>query len=243
MKNKNSKYKLNIQQITLIVLFVLMGIVTSTAITLAVFSGIASDRQSILFAPAVEIQIVAKNEQASPIEFGSQPILPNETVPINFGFKLSGKSNEESSPAYVRAKFESEVKLQPGDDNLNDLENLIEFQNSIYTDTSKNLTWVLVNFAEDGQPEDLWYLYVEKIDTINTINSKIVQNQEEGTFLKGEVRFSKEIDRRYAGKEFVVYYTIEASQSANTLDPIISNEPAYQINGQDVYKGIWQNPA
>lgn len=243
MKNKNRLYKLDIQQITLIVLFVLMGIIATTAITLAVFSGIASDRQSILFAPAVEVQITSRDENSKPLELGLESILPNQTVPIDLGFKLSGRNNEVSSPAYVRAKFESEVKIKPGDDDLNALENLIEFTNSIYTDSGKNLTWVLVNFAPDGEPDDLWYVYVEKIDTINHLKSKVVENGETGTFMKGNVVFSQEIDRRFANREFVINYTIEASQSANTQDPIISKEPIGMYNDQPVYRGIWQNPA
>lgn len=229
------------QQAFIVVLSVLLVLAISVAFTLALLGEVAYDRAFISFAPPVRV-IVSDGENPGRDSvsevFDNMLVMPGDRIPVMLGFTLSGANGEESSPAYVRVKFSSTIEM--GDEG-EDLSDLINVALAVFNDPLNSLGWVLADFGTEESP-DIWWLYVNNPSNETTITSKKVNNGEVGKFLDGEIAVSgEEVDYRHQEKQILIEYTVEASQWDNIKDPISSKE-TYELNGQTIYKGIWQDP-
>ena len=175
-------------------------------------------------------------------------VYPGDQITMELGVQL-GKSNKQSSPAYVRVKLvilyeniytkdkgvieDMNINFGKDDDPLTDAEGnktdstaLIEYNKSMVS--GDNWRWAPVNFNQDELddegnplPADNWYV----LQNTDTMTSRVVYNEEKYKFIKGTIELSEEnITNKYANCKFHIQYTVEAIQIQNIEDPITQRD-------------------
>ena len=213
-KEKNKLY--NSQRIIILILCLILIMVIVTGVTFAWYTRNVSDKIGVTLSDPVEIYITdyAGVPQGGQVELPTDEaiILPGTKINVKLGFVM-GEPEKPSSPAFVRVKLEvtSDALTDIGGDIVTD--GLIEFNtNPLSSD------WVEVDFGEaDGGK---WWVFSENKE--GQILARVAYNQEEHTFLNGQIKISTQLTNIFANKNIFINYKVSAIQSQNVENPILN---------------------
>lgn len=213
---KEKLSKNNIQLILIYLLCAILIMVIVTGVTFAWYTRNVSDKLGVTLSHPVEIYITDKLgvPQGGQVELPTDEaiILPGTKINVKLGFVM-GQEDKPSSPAYVRVKLEvtSDALTDLGGDIITD--GLIDFNT-----TPNSANWVEVDFGEaDGGK---WWVFSENVE--GNIRAKIAYNQEEHTFLDGQIKISTSLTNIFANKNIFINYRVSAIQSENVENPILN---------------------
>lgn len=208
-----------------IVIIVLIG-VSSTA---AWYIRTKSDSADIVLSNPVNVFITEDKTVVEDIlESYNNRIYPGDRIKLKLGARLgSGKTNEESSSAYVRVKLNIAFsKISDNEDEpkltLADLagEGLIEYEDKPFLNN-----WELVDFNkyhkdEEGYAPDYWYVY--KINSSSgNLEAQVAHDGDLLQFLDGYIKLSKtNITNAQANHKFRIGFAVEAIQTAHVPNPL-----------------------
>lgn len=213
---KESSTKNNFQLILIYLLCAVLIMVIVTGVTFAWYTRNVSDKLGVTLSHPVEIYITDHLgvPQGGQIELPTDEaiILPGTKINVNLGFVM-GQEDKPSSPAYVRVKLEvtSDALTDLGGDIVTD--GLIDFNT-----TPNSANWVEVDFGEEDGGK--WWVFSENVD--GNVLAKIAYNQEEHTFLNGQIKISTSLTNIFANKNIFINYRVSAIQSENVENPILN---------------------
>ena len=219
---KESSIKSNLQLILIYLLSAILIMVIVTGVTFAWYTRNVSDKLGVTLSHPVEIYITDNLgvPQGGQVELPTDEaiILPGTKINVKLGFVM-GQADKPSSPAYVR------VKLEVTSDALTDLGGNIITDGLIDFNTTPNsANWVEVDFGEEDGGK--WWVFSENVD--GEVRAKIAYNQEEHTFLNGQIKISTSLTNIFANKNIFINYRVSAIQSENVENPILDrNNPTW----------------
>lgn len=214
--NKEKLKTNNIQLILIYLLCAILIMVIVTGVTFAWYTRNVSDKLGVTLSHPVEIYITDDLgvPQGGQVELPTDQaiILPGTKINVKLGF-IMGKEDKPSSPAYVRVKLEvtSDALTDLGGDIVTD--GLIDFNT-----TPNSANWVEVDFGE--QDGGKWWVFSENVD--GDVRAKIAYNQEEHTFLNGQIKISTSLTNIFANKNIFINYKVSAIQSENVENPLLN---------------------
>jgi len=260
MKRKAIDYKKRLQNQNIIItaLVIIILVLVAVSSTAAWYITTRTDTVDIVLGKAVNPyitsfkEIVGEDGKLYQVHSTTQKLLegntrvyPGDQLTMQLGFQL-GKSDNESSPAYVRVKLtvlyeniytgesgkiedlNKDFGREDNDLNSEDSDALIEYNSSIASGATEDergaWQWAPVNFNQDEKdeqgkalPADNWYV----LQNTSSKSARIVRTDEQYAFIDGTIELSElNITNKYANCKFHIQYTVEAIQVVNVQDPI-----------------------
>lgn len=243
VQNNQLKKKIQTQNMIIVALAIVIGVLVAVSTTAAWYIRTKSDSADIILSNPVNIYITEFEEQTNSsgdtyyvhnkvsdiLEPYSNRIYPGDRIKLNLGMQI-GTEDEPSSSAYVRVKLSMAFSKISDDPNepiitLEDMANqrLIEYENAPDADN-----WILVDFnkyaeVEEGEEyvPDYWYVLKTTSQTGKT-QSRVAESLETLEFINGYIKLSKtEITNEHANCKFHINYSVQAIQIVNVPDPLL----------------------